>query len=182
MSQLKGERIRLRPWNDEDFEPFARLNADPIVMKHFPGTLTRRESNEMACVLKQEIEVMGWGLWAVEVPEVASFIGFIGLHKVMFDAAFTPAVEIGWRLEKNYWGMGYATEGANIVLDYGFRELGLEEIVSFTAETNKPSERVMQRIGMNRDAEDDFNHPKLPEGHPLRRHILYRIKSNLEPS
>lgn len=182
MTTLTTDRLILRPWTEADFEPFAAMSADPMVMEHFPATLTRAESDAVAAKLKALIEENGIGFWALEVPGEASFIGFAGIQKVTFEAPFVPApparaVEIGWRLARAHWGKGYASEAARAALAHGFDELGLPEIVSFTAEGNKRSQAVMARIGMTHDPSDDFDHPNLPEGHPLRRHVLYRISS-----
>lgn len=175
MTTLKTKRLILRPWREKDLELFAEMNADQEVMKYFPSILSKEESNQMAKRMQTKIEERGWGFWAVTVPGIAEFIGFIGLNDVTFPAQFTPAVEIGWRLARDYWGKGYATEGALACLNYGFEVLNLDEIVSFTAVQNMPSRAVMERIGMHHNPKDDFDHPKLPEGHWLRRHVLYRL-------
>lgn len=177
---LKTQRLILRPWKQEDFEPLARLNADSRVMEYFPSIMSREESDQMALKLKSKLEEKGWGLWAVELLDSHEFIGFIGLNELTqasLPTFFTPAVEIGWRLAFEHWGRGYATEGALASLQYGFETLKLPEIVSFTAVQNDRSRRVMERIGMHRDPQDDFDHPKLPEGHWLRRHVLYRLEA-----
>jgi 3-dehydroquinate dehydratase/shikimate dehydrogenase len=176
MTTLTTKRLVLRPWKEADLEPFAKLNADPRVMEYFPSVLSCKESDELAQRISSKLEEQGWGLWAVSVPGVADFIGFVGLARPSFEAHFTPAVEVGWRLAFEYWGRGYATEGAKAALTYGFKTLKLPEIVSFTALQNTRSRRIMEKIGMHRDPKDDFDHPKLPEGHPLRRHVLYRLK------
>ena len=178
MTTLKTERLILRPWCEQDLEPFAKLNADPRVMEYFPATLSKAESDQLAGRIKTKMDEKGWGIWAVSVPGVAEFIGFIGLNsedQISFPAPFTPAVEVGWRIAFEYWGKGYATEGAKAALAYGFETLNLGEIVSFTAVQNMRSRRVMERIGMHHDQRDDFDHPKLAEGHPLRKHVLYRL-------
>jgi|SRR3990167_3398796 len=178
MTTLKTQRLILRPWREEDLEPFAQLNADPRVMEYFPSVLSREASDQVAKKLQAKFEERGWGLWAVSVPGVAEFIGFIGLNtvdKATFPAHFTPAVEVGWRLAFDYWGKGFATEGAIASLKYGFETLQLKEIVSFTAVQNARSRAVMGKIGMQRDPKDDFDHPKLPEGHWLKKHVLYRL-------
>jgi ribosomal-protein-alanine N-acetyltransferase len=172
---LETDRLLLRSWRDEDLEPFAALNADPIVMEHFPSPLSRRESDQFANRIRDELDERGWGLWAVEVRETASFAGFVGLAPVTFVAPFTPAVEIGWRLARDLWGQGFAPEAASAVAAHAFERIGLAEIVSFTSTTNVASQRVMQKIGMRRDPDDDFDHPRLPPGHRLRRHVLYRL-------
>lgn len=175
VSTLRTARLVLRPWRDEDLEPFATLNADPCVMRHFPKTLTRAESDAQAARIKSAMAARGWGFWAVECPGIAPFIGFTGLSVPGFDAPFTPCVEIGWRLARAYWGYGYACEAAGAALDYGFGTLGLAEIVAFTACGNARSTAVMRRLGMTHDRADDFLHPLLPEGHPVRPHVLFRI-------
>lgn len=175
---IPTKRLILRPWKHTDFEPFAQMNADPRVMECYPSTLSRQESDAMAQKLMQEIESQGWGLWAVSIIGGADFIGYVGLKKVLFEAPFTPAVEIGWRIAYDYWNQGYATEGAKACLKYGFETLKLNEIVSFTAVQNSRSRRVMEKIGMHFNPKDDFDHPRLSEGHPLRRHVLYRISKN----
>ncbi len=173
---LATERLLLRCWRDEDLEPFANMNADPEVMRHFPAPLTRDESNQLAERIRQGFADNGFGLWAVEVKGGAAFIGFIGLAIPTFDAHFTPCVEVGWRLAADYWGNGFAPEGARAVLEFGFRQL--DEIVSLTAVQNLPSRRVMEKIGMTHDPSDDFDHPSLPKGHRLERHVLYRVRQD----
>ncbi len=172
---IQTERLILRQWCDQDLEPFAVMNADPRVMEFFPSTLSKKESNDLAKRIADKITEQSWGLWAVSIPHIADFIGFIGLAKPTFEAHFTPVVEIGWRLAFDYWGKGYATEGAKAVLKYGFQKLLLNEIVSFTAVQNTRSRKIMENIGLHHELKDDFDHPKLPEGHPLRRHVLYRL-------
>lgn len=152
-------------------EPFARLNADPQVREFFPGCLTRDESDAAVSGIHRGIEERGWGFWAVEVRGGAPFLGFVGLSV----PGFRPGVEIGWRLAKEHWGHGYASEAAVASLRFGFEKLTLEEIVAFTVPLNERSIGVMKRIGMTRDAADDFDHPKVEPGHPLRRHVLYRM-------
>lgn len=178
MMTLKTKRLILCPWKETDLAPFATLNADSRVMEYFPSTLSREESDQMAHRLQSKIEERDWGLWAVAVPGIADFIGFIGLNNVdqsTFPVHFTPAVEIGWRLAFDHWGKGYATEGAKAALAYGFETLNLEEIVSFISVQNMRSRHIMEKIGMHHEANDDFDNPKLPEGHALKRHVLYRI-------
>ena len=172
---LTTQRLILRPWKEADLEPFARLNADPKVMEYFLAPLTRKESDDLAGRISARMQEQGWGLWAVSVPGACDFIGVIGLAKPTFDAHFMPAIEVAWRLAFEHWGKGYATEGATAALAYGFETLNLPEIVSFTAVENKRSRAVMEKIGMHHNPADDFEHPKLPEGHPLRKQVLYRI-------
>jgi RimJ/RimL family protein N-acetyltransferase len=174
-SELRTERLLLRRWLTSDNEPFARLNADPRVMQHFPAVLSREESDALVQRAEEHFERHGFGPWAVEIPEIAPFIGFVGLSVPRFQAHFTPCVEIGWRLAAEFWNRGYATEGARAALAFGFETLGLAEIVSFTVPANLPSRRVMEKIGMTREPAGDFDHPSIPEGNPIRRHVLYRI-------
>lgn len=177
-NSIKTDRLILRSWKEEDLELFAKLNNDPRVMEYFPALKTQAESDASAQRMSNRIEQCGWGFWAVSLLQTGEFIGFIGLEEVDFQAAFTPAVEIGWRLAYEYWGKGYATEGALASLKYGFEILGLQKIVSFTAVQNFRSRAVMERIGMHHDPKDDFDHPKIPQGHPIRRHILYKLKES----
>jgi RimJ/RimL family protein N-acetyltransferase len=172
---IRTERLLLRPFRDEDRAPFAAINADRRVMEHFPSTLSRAESDAFADRIDAHLRERGFAPFAVEVPGVAPFIGFIGLLVPPFDAHFTPCVEVGWRLAAEHWGRGYATEGARASLAYGFETLGLAQIVSMTVPANRRSWRVMERLGMRRAPEDDFDHPRIPEGHRLRRHVLYRM-------
>ncbi len=143
-------------------------------MEYFPSTLSSAESDVLADAIRSHLDEHGWGLWAVDIPEVTSFAGFIGLSRPRFEAHFTPCTEVGWRLGPEFWGYGYATEGAMAALRFGFDTLGLDQIVSFTTASNMPSRRVMERIGMMHDPGDDFDHPSLAVGHTLRRHVLYR--------
>jgi RimJ/RimL family protein N-acetyltransferase len=175
---VRTERLLLRAWRESDQQPFAAMNADPIVMEHFPSMPTRAESDAGIARIEAHFARHGFGLWAVEAPGVADFVGFIGLSVPAFDAPFMPAVEIGWRLARDYWGRGFATEGARAALQFGFVDAGLSEIVSFTVPANVRSRRVMDRLGMTHDPADDFDHPKIEAGHPLRRHVLYRISSS----
>jgi RimJ/RimL family protein N-acetyltransferase len=172
--ELRTLRLLLRGWRPDDREAFAALNADPVTMEHFESPLTREESDAFVDRIEADLAELGWGLWAVEVEGAADFIGFVGLHPVRFDAHFTPAVEVGWRLDRAHWGHGYATEAARAAVAFGFGELGLHEIVSFTVPANRRSRAVMERLGMRRDPADDFDHPRVAAGHPLRRHVLYR--------
>ncbi len=173
--ELKTDRLLLRRWLPADREPFAALNADPRVVEHLPAALSEQESDALAARIEAHFDEHGFGLWAVEVRGVSAFAGFTGLSIPAFQSHFTPCVEIGWRLAAPFWGRGYASEAARAALAFGFESLGLGEIVSFTVPGNSRSRRVMQRIGMHYDPKDDFDHPSLPEGHPLRRHVLYRI-------
>lgn len=167
---LRSERLILRPWRDEDREPFAALNDDPAVMEHFPAHLTRHQSDVSVQRIRDHFDREGFGLWALEIPGVAPFIGFTGLAR----PGFIPGVEIGWRLAHAYWGAGYATEAARAAVSFGFGELGLDEIVAMVVPANVRSQRVMARLGMVRDPDGDFDHPRIPEG-PARRHWLFRL-------
>lgn len=180
-SVIETERLILRQWQETDLEPFAQLNADIRVREYFPGLLSREDSDALVKLMSNHIERCGWGFWAATLIQTGDFIGFIGLEDVQFIAPFNkilPAVEIGWRLSFNYWGNGYATEGALAALKYGYETLNLDEIVSFTTIGNMRSRNVMEKIGMHHDPQDDFDHPRLVEGHPLRRHVLYRHKKS----
>jgi len=174
--ELRTERLLLRDWRESDLEPFAALNADPEVMRHFRGTLTREQSDAFAGRIRSHLAEHGWGLWAVEVLDGPEFIGFVGLVVQTFEAHFTPATEVGWRLARDAWGHGYAPEAARAALDFGFGELGLAEIVSITTAGNDKSRRVMTKIGMTYDPADDFEYPLLDEGHPLRPSVVYRLR------
>lgn len=174
---LRGERLCLGPWLDADREPFAAINADPQTMRYFPSTLTRAQSDQVAEGLAEALERRGWGFWAARLHD-GEFIGFIGLNLPRLRAPFMPAIETGWRLARGHWGRGLATEGARLALGYAFQSLGLPSIVAFTAQDNQPSRRVMDRLGMHHDPADDFDHPALAPGHPLRRHVLYRLRSD----
>ncbi|MGB3810039.1 MAG: GNAT family N-acetyltransferase [Parvibaculum sp.] len=173
---IRTERLILRPWRDEDFDAFAAMSADPEVMEFLLPLPDRAASDEVARLLKAHIETHGFGFWAVEAPGIAPFIGFTGLLNVRPDAPYAPAVEVGWRLARSHWGNGYATEAARAALAYGFKELGLDEIVALTVPANIRSQQVMQRLGMTRNETDDFDHPRVPDGHVLKRHVLYRLR------
>ena len=175
LPRLRTSRLVLRTWRESDLAPFAELNADPRVMQHLGGVLSRDASDARARAYSDEIEKHGFSFWAVEAPGIAPFIGFVGLRRASFEAPFCPCVEIGWRLAFDAWGHGYATEGGRALLEYGFAHLGLSEILAWTVPANTRSQGVMMRLGMRRSAADDFDHPNLPEAHPLRRHVLYRV-------
>jgi ribosomal-protein-alanine N-acetyltransferase len=173
--ELETERLLLRSWRDEDLAPFAAMNADPRVMEFFPQTYDPSESAEGLARIRAHFAAHGFGLWAVEVKGGPPFVGMVGLAVPSFAARFTPCVEVGWRLLAEHWGKGYASEGARRALAFGFGALGLGEIVSFTTTKNLRSRRVMERLGMSYTPDDDFLHPSLPDGHPLRPHVLYRL-------
>lgn len=174
--EIQTNRLLLRPWRESDLDAFAKINQDPKVMNYFLSPLTREESDTLAKKIISLFDQNGYGLFAVEIPGECDFIGFVGLLEATFPAPFTPAMEIGWRLDSTYWGRGFAPEAAQAVLDFAFNQLKLEEIVSFTPKGNHPSRRVMEKIGMRCDPKDDFDYPTHPEGHPLKRHVLYRIR------
>ena len=175
IKELESPRLRLRPWRDTDLPEFAALCADTQVMRYFPAALSRLESAALIGRFRGHFAEYGYGMWALERKDTGAFIGCTGLLNVSFAAAFTPAVEIGWRLAPEHWGLGYASEAAWAVLRCAFDRLALDQVVSFTSEPNLPSQKVMQAIGMQRDLDGDFEHPRLVEGHPLRPHVLYRI-------
>jgi RimJ/RimL family protein N-acetyltransferase len=172
---IETERLLLRPWCDTDREPFHRLNADPRVMEFFPAIPTREQSDALVARCQQHFDLHGFTFFAAELRETGDLIGFIGIFHTPFEAHFTPCVEIGWRLAFEHWNRGLATEGARAVLRYGFEQLRLAEIVALTAPDNVRSRRVMEKLGMTRNPADDFDHPRIPEGHPQRRHVLYRV-------
>ncbi len=174
--ELRTPRLLLRRWRPEDREPFAALNADPRVAEFLAGVLTVEQSNATVDRIEAHFEKHGFGLWAVEVPGITSFAGFVGLSIPRFEAHFTPCIEVGWRLAAEHWNHGYATEGARAALQFAFESLQAQEIVSLTTVGNLRSRHVMEKIGMTHSPQDDFDHPLLAEGHPLRRHVLYRIR------
>jgi RimJ/RimL family protein N-acetyltransferase len=174
---LKTPRLILRRWAKDDLAAFAALNADPEVMAHFPSTIDEAETAILIARFEVSFEENGFGPWAVEIAWARTLIGFCGLLRPQFEAHFMPAVEIGWRFSRGSWGNGYATEAAEAAMAYGFDEAGLDEIVSFTVPDNDRSRRVMERLGMTHDPGGDFDHPNLPDGDPLQRHVLYRINA-----
>jgi len=173
---FKTSRLLLRPWREADREPFAAMNADPAVMEFFPSLQSREASDASIDAWQSQLAAQGWSNWAAELIESGQFIGFVGLSVPRRALPFSPCVEIGWRLDRRFWGRGLATEAARAALQFGFERLSLDDIVSFTAVGNLRSRAVMERIGM-RNAHQDFEHPGVPEGHPLRLHCLYRIAS-----
>jgi RimJ/RimL family protein N-acetyltransferase len=175
-TELRTDRLLLRRWRPEDRDPFADLNADPVVMEHFVACLTRAESDDLIDRIEDHFDAEGYGLWAVEITETGQFAGFVGLWPATFDAPFTPAVEVGWRLARPAWGSGYAPEAARTAATDGFERVGLDEIVSMTSVGNTRSRRVMEKLGMTCDPADDFDHPNVPVDHPIRRHVLYRLR------
>ena len=172
--ELQTRRLKLRQWQAQDRTPFARINADPQVMAYYPEPLSELQSNMMMDKITALINEKGWGFWAVETIEDKQFIGFVGLHEPTARLPVSPCVEIGWRLAKTSWGRGYATEGANAALYLAFEHLKIDTIYSFTSLGNKRSKAVMQRIHMH-DTFCNFEHPAIPENHPLREHVLYKI-------
>lgn len=173
---IETRRLRLRRWKSSDSVPFYSLNSDLSVMEFMTKILSMEESDGMIQAIERGFELHGFGLWALELKEGNTFIGFTGLAIPRFESHFTPCVEVGWRLAKEFWGKGFATEAAFAALEFGFQSAGINEIVSFTAEINLKSIAVMRRLGMGHNPDDDFDHPRLPEGHVLRRHVLYRLK------
>lgn len=173
--ELRTDRLVLRRWRESDLAPFAALNADTEVMRHFPAPLSGPESDALAARADAHIIEHGFGLWALEIAGTGEFIGFTGLVWQTFPAHFTPAVEVGWRLARFAWGNGYASEAARAAVDFVFATTSLDHIVSMTARSNTRSRQVMERLGMTHDPADDFLHPRVPEGSPLRDHVLYRL-------
>jgi ribosomal-protein-alanine N-acetyltransferase/3-dehydroquinate dehydratase/shikimate dehydrogenase len=171
---LETERLILRRWRPSDRQPFIDLNSDPRVMEYFPATLTPDETESLIARIEARFAQQGFGFWAAELKQARTFIGFIGLNIPGYPLPFSPCTEIGWRLSFDHWKKGYAQEGARAVLTHGFKNLGLEEIVAFTAASNVRSRRVMEAIGMAHDPQGDFDHPDILANHPLRKHVLYR--------
>ena len=174
LHELRTERLLLRPWRESDRDAFARMNADPRVMEFFPALMTREETDASVDRAFAHFARYGYGYWAVELPGQADFIGFIGLCHPTIETHFTPCVEVGWRLACEHWGRGYATEGALAALRFGFETLNFDEIVSYTTTANLRSRNVMEKIGMIRDMAGDFDHPRVPDGNRVKRHVLYR--------
>ncbi|MBN9542308.1 MAG: GNAT family N-acetyltransferase [Alphaproteobacteria bacterium] len=173
---IQTDRLILRKWKDEDIKPFALMNQDPKVIEFLRGSMNEEEAKKFLEVHNNAINSRGYSLFAAELKETNELIGFIGLSQPIFKATFTPCVEIAWRLGSQFWGKGYASEGAKACLEFGFNQLNLKEIVAFTVPDNINSRKVMERIGMVYDAAADFNHPLLPIDHKLSKHVLYRIK------
>lgn len=171
------QRLTLRKWKAIDLSPFIEINRDPKVLEFLPGPLTATQTAAFIDRIQVHFQEHGFGLWAVEIKDTGEFIGFVGLSIPNFEEHFTPCVEIGWRLSSRHWGKGYATEAAKRVLEIGFSEFALTEIVSFTVPGNHRSIQVMKKIGMTRNYDDDFCHPKLPADHHLSKHVLYRIQT-----
>ncbi len=179
MIYYETERLILREWQDKDFEPFFALNQDVDVMRYFPNILSHQETVDLVNRIKHKFKANGYGLYACELKKSGQFIGFIGLNAPDFSAHFTPRVEVGWRVAKEFWGQGLAVEAAQRCLEIGFKQFGLDEIVSFTAKRNHNSQRVMQKLGMTNNETEDFQHPKLDPKHPLALHVLYRMPRSL---
>ncbi|MGH7758249.1 MAG: GNAT family N-acetyltransferase [Candidatus Dormibacteria bacterium] len=173
-ASLETPRLLLRSWRDQDRAPFAALNADPEVMEHFPSRMTQEQSDLLVERILTQFRARGWGLWAVEVKQGPQFAGFVGLNPVDLDVPFRDQVEVGWRITRSEWGQGYATEAAARSLAFAFSELRLKQVVSFTSTPNWRSQRVMVKLGLTHDPADDFDHPRVPQGSPLRRQVLYR--------
>jgi len=172
--ELNTERLLLRQWKQEDFAPFAELNSDSDVMEYFPSTLSPEQSDDLARLAQKLIAERGWGIWAIELITTGDFIGFVGLHYPDDDLPFTPCVEIAWRLRKQFWGKGYATEAAKESLSFAFSTLQLDEVFAYTAVTNVRSRSVMERLGLH-NTDQNFEHPNLPKGHPLSEHVVYKL-------
>ena len=172
--ELKTGRLRLRQWKQEDYPAFAKLNADPEVMKYYPEMLNEKDSNDMAQRFEALLAYRGWGFWVVEKLDEKKFMGFVGLHEPTYDLPITPCVEIGWRLAKEYWGYGYASEAAKASLEVAFKKLDLPEVYSFTSVLNKKSQAVMEKLGMV-NMKQNFDHSMILEDSPLREHVLYKI-------
>ncbi len=175
---IETRRLILRQWRDSDLQAMAEINQDPQVMEHFPAPKTFEETGNFIAANRVLYKQEGYFLYAVELKDTHDFIGWVGLNPVDEQIPCAPAVEIGWRIAAKYWSQGYATEAAQAVVDHAFNTLGLNELVSFTATTNKRSEKLMQRLGFVHHASEDFDHPKIAPGHKLSRHVLYRLKKS----
>lgn len=175
---LETERVRLRPWCDADIEPFSAFNADAEAMRYFPWTYNRAESEASMDRFRAHFAEHGWGPWVVEVPGETSFAGVVGLSTIQFEAHFTPAVELGLRIQPALQGRGFATEAARASVAFGFQRAGLKEIVAMCTPDNRASRRVMEKLGMTRDPADDFDHPAVGASHPMRRVVLYRLRAD----
>ncbi|MCA3017601.1 MAG: GNAT family N-acetyltransferase [Rhodocyclaceae bacterium] len=173
--EIRTQRVLLRQWKDSDLDAWAEMNADPEVRKYFPKVLDRAEADGEASRIRGGIAQRGWGMWAIEIPGILPFAGLVGLNLPAFQAPWMPAVEIGWRLSRDAWHKGYATEGAVAAMNFAFDELHLPEVVAMSVKTNTPSHQVMQRLGMTHDPSADFDHPRVPADWPLKTHILHRI-------
>ena len=171
---ITTDRLILRQWRPSDLEPWAAMNADPEVMRYFPAVLTREEAEAQMARAQVHIAEHGYGFWAVERLDDGAFLGFTGLMRLKDDNPQAPGIETGWRQARHTWGQGYASEAARASLDHGFGTLGLHSIIAFTAAANLPSQAVMARIGMTRREDLDFDHPALPKGHPLERHVVWK--------
>jgi len=176
IKHIETDRILLREWEATDFSRFAKMNADPLIMEYFPRVLDEVRSKHLFKHFQEHFAKHGYGLYALENKDNHEFMGFVGLNNIEFKAPFTPAVEIAWRLDYDYWGKGYATEAARAVLKHAFEDLKLEEVVAYCVYDNDRAVKVMEKLGMKRDKKADFDYPKLPKGHPLGQHILFRLK------
>lgn len=175
MNIIETERLILRQWRDDDKRPFQRMNADPIVMEFMPRLMPPEDSDKLVGIFSKQIEKEGYGFFAVEIKESGEFIGFAGIAPVAIKTKFVPATEIAWRFDYGAWGKGYATEAARALIEYGFREIGLEEIVGFCVHDNEGAVHVMEKIGMTKDPDGDFDYPNLRKDHPLGRFVLFRL-------
>jgi RimJ/RimL family protein N-acetyltransferase len=176
MNHIETERLILRDWKDEDIQPFARMNADPIIMEYFPRRLNEKDTGKLVGRFQEHFKKHGYGPYAVQNKSTGEFIGFTGLHYVEFEAPFTPAVEIAWRLDYEHWGKGYATEASLAVLNHAFTKLKLKEVVAYAVHDNERAIHIMEKVGMKRDPKGDFNYPNLPSTSPLGKFVLYRVK------
>ena len=172
--EIQTDRLIMRQWNKDDYSAFAKMNADKDVMEFYPSILTTEQSNDMAQKIESEITVKGWGFWAIELKDKNSFVGFVGIHEPGYELPMSPCIEIGWRLAKEYWGNGYATEAGKAALDTAFKKLELTEVYSFASVSNKKSQAVMERLNMI-NTNKNFEHPLIPINNPLREHVLYKI-------
>ena len=175
--EIRTDRLLLRQWRDDDRQPLADLNTDAHVMRYFPRTFTREESDKFIDDNANHISSEGWGAWAVEAIDRGEFIGFVGFSRPADWHPCAGTIDIGWRLGRRYWGHGYATEAARYAIQFGFDVIGFHDLVSFTSEVNLPSISVMRKIGMRADLEG-FDHPRIDSGNQLRKHVVYRLSNS----
>lgn len=176
MNIIETERLILRTWEEDDMNAYYSLNQDPKVVEFLFKMTSINQARAFIETMNRQFNAHGYTIFALEEKQTGKWIGFTGLNAPVWSERFTPCVEIGWRIRSDCWGHGYATEAAKAILDYGFKMCALDEILAWTVPANIRSIRVMEKIGMMRDFNGDFYHPEIPSGHPLSKHILYRIK------
>lgn len=175
-THIETPRLILREWKETDRAPFARMNCDPLVMEHFPRILDEKSSGKLMDRFQKHLKEHGYGMYAIERTEDNEFVGFAGLAEVPFAASFTPAVEIAWRFDYEYWGLGYGMETGKAVLDHAFKKLDMKEVVAYTVHDNMRTIDLLERLGMTRDPDGDFDYPGMRKDHPLGHFVLYRAQ------